>query len=737
MTWRSVRAGLARRELGGHHDVPLVVPDLLHDAQQRAVGEDEHLRLGHDAALPGCGTACPRKCSLRATPTGAGRRKDPLYNGAPGEPSREPHRVLTVSSSPATSPSRLAFSLALEPSRLLRARQRIRDYLDVHGAAPHLVDEVVLAIEEAMTNAVRHSGGCERLDVRLGFEGCDLTAEVRDHGAGFDVTRFDPQVQPELLATGGRGLYLISRLMDGMELRSNDGDGLAVLMRKAGALADGAQAPQADCAIPEGDELSQPRTHRTARERTFVESIGEGFAALDWEYRFVYANDLSLELYGMSREAVIGTPVWELFSSSARRRARARLYATPWSLARPPSWSTTRPSRSRYLEYRVYPTRSGISFYARDIDERKRKELALDEARRRAELLARTTARLLSTDDPQGIIVDLCREVMEHLDCHVFFNYLTDERSGRLRLNAYGGVKAQQAAQVGVARATVKRWAAWRPLEARPVVCEDVQHSADPRADLVRRYGVQVHCAHPLTARGRVLGTLSFGARDRARFTTEEMALMATVADYVAIALDRQRTEQALRASEDRQAFLLRHAPAAIYEMDYRNGRFISVNDFMCQVTGYTREELLAMHPLELLIGADREVFRERIRSTLAGEATDPRAEYRVLTKQGDERYAIVNASPLFEDGVPTGAFIVAHDVTERHHAEQALRESEARFRLALRNAPVSVAAQDLDLAYTWAYNQKTAPPGGIVGRRDGDIYLPTRRSASPPSSGA
>ena len=60
--------------------------------------------------------------------------------------------------------------------------------------------------------------GCDKLDVRLGFEGCDLTAEVRDHGAGFDVTRFDPQVRLGLLAAGGRGLYLISRLMDDLQV---------------------------------------------------------------------------------------------------------------------------------------------------------------------------------------------------------------------------------------------------------------------------------------------------------------------------------------------------------------------------------------------------------------------------------------------------------------------------------------------------------------------------------------
>ena len=43
----------------------------------------------------------------------------------------------------------------------------------------------------------------------------------------------------------------------------------------------------------------------------------------------------------------------------------------------------------------------------------------------------------------------------------------------------------------------------------------------------------------------------------------------------------------------------------------------------------------------------------------------------------------------------------------------------------ALRNAPVSVAAQDRDLRYVWAYNQRTAPPEGIIGHTDADLFMP------------
>ncbi len=51
------------------------------------------------------------------------------------------------------------------------------------------------------------------------------------------------------------------------------------------------------------------------------------------------------------------------------------------------------------------------------------------------------------------------------------------------------------------------------------------------------------------------------------------------------------------------------------------------------------------------------------------------------------------------------------------------LRESEERFRLALKNAPVTVATQDNDLRFTWAYNQRTVRPAEVIGRTDTDLF--------------
>ena len=127
---------------------------------------------------------------------------------------------------------------------------------------------------------------------------------------------------------------------------------------------------------------------------------------------------------------------------------------------------------------------------------------------------------------------------------------------------------------------------------------------------------------------------------------------------------------------------LVRHAATVIYEIDFRGPRFLSVNDFMCTYSGYSREELLTMDPTDYLGEESQARFRERISATLAGEAVDPQVEYRFLTKQGEVRYAVLVVTPTYEDGRPVGAFVVGQDVTDRKRMEGALRESEERERL-------------------------------------------------------
>lgn len=160
---------------------------------------------------------------------------------------------------------------------------------------------------------------------------------------------------------------------------------------------------------------------------------------------------------------------------------------------------------------------------------------------------------------------------------------------------------------------------------------------------------------------------------------------------------ERKRVEEALRQSEEKAKDLIRHAPAGIYEITFRGPRFKNVNDVLCQYLGYTREELLPMNPFDILDERGKTVFQERIQKRLAGEKVDESAEYKVRAKDGRQYDVILKSTLTYKDGEPEGALIIAHDVTAHKQAEEALRESEQRLRLAMEGAdgPVGVGPAD------------------------------------------
>ena len=128
--------------------------------------------------------------------------------------------------------------------------------------------------------------------------------------------------------------------------------------------------------------------------------------------------------------------------------------------------------------------------------------------------------------------------------------------------------------------------------------------------------------------------------------------------------------------------------------------------------TGWVR----ALHPED----RDR-VSREWYEAAASGREFT--SEYRFRTPGGRVTWLQGNAAALRDgpgaDGVPDGWIAIVTDITARKATEEALRESERRFRLALASGAVTVFEQDLDLRYTWVYPQDPAFPEHNIGRTD------------------
>jgi PAS domain S-box-containing protein len=186
-----------------------------------------------------------------------------------------------------------------------------------------------------------------------------------------------------------------------------------------------------------------------------------------------------------------------------------------------------------------------------NITARKQGEAALERSVRRFGLLAQSAETLLQTERPQQVVEELCRKVMEHLECDVFFNFLVDEDSGRLHLNACAGIPPEEASRI--------EWLDYGSAvcgcvarEGHRIVAENIPTTPDPRTELVKSYGIRAYACHPILGpRGKVLGTLSFGARGRDTFSEADLSLMKAVTDQVVTAMIRLQSQEELRQTAD------------------------------------------------------------------------------------------------------------------------------------------------------------------------------------------
>lgn len=142
---------------------------------------------------------------------------------------------------------------------------------------------------------------------------------------------------------------------------------------------------------------------------------------------------------------------------------------------------------------------------------------------------------------------------------------------------------------------------------------------------------------------------------------------------------EKKAADNVLQENERKYQELLKHSPAGICEMDFRSKRFTSVNDVMCQLTGYSREELLNLNPLDILDEQSRITFQARTSQWLEGVEPEPNVEYKVKTKDGRKMCVLLNTHFTKDEyGKQLGVTVIGHDITEQRKMEEELqRHSE------------------------------------------------------------
>jgi len=198
----------------------------------------------------------------------------------------------------------------------------------------------------------------------------------------------------------------------------------------------------------------------------------------------------------------------------------------------------------------------------------------------------------------------------------------------------------------------------------------------------------------PLKSGDRTWGVIGVQTYDeKTRYSERDLEILVFVAQHVAAAIEEKRKEDALRASELRYRQMFENNRAVQLLIDPASGAILDANMAAADFYGYSIAELRNMRIWDINV-----LGEEKVREEMADAARQERSYFvfRHMRANGEIRDVEVHSGPIDAAGRSV-LYSIIHDVTERRRAEQALQQSEEKYRNIFNYASVGIYQSTLD----------------------------------------
>lgn len=165
--------------------------------------------------------------------------------------------------------------------------------------------------------------------------------------------------------------------------------------------------------------------------------------------------------------------------------------------------------------------------------------------------------------------------------------------------------------------------------------------------------------------------------------------------------------DEKLQNLEDRFAKAFLTSPDAININRLRDGFYYDVNRGFTDLSGYSREDVMGKTSLEIEIWADLK-DREHLKNELSANGEVKNMEARFRLKDGTIKTGLMSASVIDIDGEPC-IISFTRDISDRKRNEDAIRESEIRYRTIFQSVPVAIWEQDFTRVYDMLDDLRTS----------------------------
>jgi PAS domain S-box-containing protein len=372
-----------------------------------------------------------------------------------------------------------------------------------------------------------------------------------------------------------------------------------------------------------------------------IEHVNDGLVVLDKDWHYVYVNQKAAEMLQRQKPSdLIGKHIWteypegvgQPFQVAYEKAMREQTpivfedHYEPWDL---------------WFENRIYPSPDTLTILFTEITERKRMERLLEQ---RQHLLQ----KILDTEPGTVYIYDL----EERRNVYV----------NRYWLSAFGYTAEETQAMGEDLSALI-----FHPDDL-PLIAEHHEHwrQADEGEIRTIQYRVRSKAGewHWLDSRETPF----------LRSQSGEVRQILGIAHDVT---DQMRMQQAVLKEKDFSEAMLNSLPGVFYFYDHA-GTFLRWNRNFEELTGYSAGEIAQMHPLDFFEGQEKEIIAERIQRVFDNGQSDVEANF--TTKDHEVLPFYFTGKRIELDGQ---FYLIGMglDVSERRRAEEALRESEERYR--------------------------------------------------------
>lgn len=184
----------------------------------------------------------------------------------------------------------------------------------------------------------------------------------------------------------------------------------------------------------------------------------------------------------------------------------------------------------------------------------------------------------------------------------------------------------------------------------------------------------------PLRTGDEIIGLLQLNDRRRNRYTLNIINFFERLGLSIGIALARKRSEDALRESEGKYRTIIEDIEDGYHEVDMK-GNFTFINEPVCKMLGYRREELLGMNNRQYADEENaRKVYQAYNRVYLTGQPVK-NFEWQIIKKDGARMDVEVSISLIRDgEGHPTGFRGIVRDTTEHRQIEEEKRKLKERL---------------------------------------------------------